>query len=664
MKKDIRLIAGLSLIAGYIFFVAVLFTPLHSVRADIYNPGSGSSAGGSGSGNVIVSPSSTVIAGNVPFYTTSGSSTLSSTSSASLLGAALTIGGTQSSTIKGDGTKTQIPNLDNVLFADSFPGSDIAAQVMNAIASSTSLNPVVYITASSSFSTTLSLTTSTMGGVKNPLIICAGGVNLTYTGSGTSTIINVTLGAQPLWGIIGCKFTGTNNTGTGIQIGGNAGANNLTLYGNKWTLFNLGVEAGANVNWLMFDSNVVNFNTRSWQWDGGANSGEGIFMTRNLFADGTTITSSSLAKCVYFSGALGDYQGFANHYDDCGRFVDTGGIQNDIEIGSYFENPNASASSGYPGYAMYTIASSSSGMHTLSGGEFKNDAQGATSTPNAPIVAGDTLNVDGVTFDRNGAQKWNYAIDQTPNNSNINVKSVLNQNSSWATNFIQGFSGVIQNSSILLAANDGRGLEVVNTNATQPSFFDVSSSGGTLISNNVSGGGSTQTVTSSPAWRFAFSQLSDNVQIQRSPATTTYNPTTLFTMSNIGGLTLTGGVIASGTITFKGPNGLTSFGMTSTGVPLVLGTTTAAAIGGASLAIDACTSTTSVFPYVLSTSTDIFITQPQVNLNPAVFAWNSYISSLQAGSSTVTTQICAELAAGATPTSTKFNVSVTRVSGM
>lgn len=455
----------------------------------------------------------------------------------------VTITGSQPSTITGDGSKSQIPNLDNILFADSFPGADIALKINNAIASSSSLTPVIYVTASSSFSNTISLTSAT----KLPLIICAGGVTLTYTGSGTSTIINASLGANALWGIVGCKIDGTNNIGVGLSIGGSGGANNLTVYGTHWTNFNTGVTVGANVNWLYFDSNVVDFNIHNFTWIGGTNSGEGIMITRNLFADVATVNSSSLAKSVYFSGPATSLYAAGNHFDDGGLFIDENGIQNASFVENYFENPNADSSSGYPGYAMMTIASSATGVYNLQGGQFTQEALGATSSYYAAIVAGDSLNLFGVTFDRNGpaAGRWTNAIDESINNANVYSYGVLNENTAY-NNFMLGFGGNYPNYPYLSADQNGKGFAVANTNSPIPSFFDVSSGGTTLLSSNISGGGTAQSVSSSPAWRMALSQTSDAFIVQRSPATTTYNPTSFLTVSNTGKMSVTS--VASSTI--------------------------------------------------------------------------------------------------------------------
>ena len=422
-----------------------------------------------------------------------------------------------------------VPNLNNIEYADQYPGSDIGAQINNAIASSSSATPEIRVTASSSFSTTINI-----GSGKLPLIVCDAGVVLTYTGSGTSTIINTTLGANALWGIEGCDVPGTNNTGTGLSIGGSAGANNLTIYGTKWTTFNLGVTAGANVNWLYFDSNVVNFNNRNWLWTGGANSGEGIEMTGDLFADNSVITSSSLAKSVYWQGSVGDVEENAVHLDDAGQYVDTGGIESMTMTGNYCENPEASASSGYPGYTCLTLAPGSSGMYNIYGGEIKNDAQGATSTPAYPIVAGDSLNVDGLIFDRNGAAKWAGGIDDSSNNANVVIKSILPQNTPFSGNFMIGPGGTFTPNYPLLVSNDnGNQIEAWDTNASSPAFFDNNNSGSLLLGSNITGS-NTQVNTSTYAWRLLFSQSSDSFQIQRSPATTTWNPTTFFSLSNTG----------------------------------------------------------------------------------------------------------------------------------
>lgn len=113
--------------------------------------------------------------------------------------------------------------------------------------------------------------------------------------------------------------------------------------------------------------------------------------------------------------------------------------------------------------------------------------------------------------------------------------------------------------------------------------------------------------------------------------------------------------VSSGTATY--------FLIASSGMTSILGTSTVA-IGGASLALDACTSTITTVPLVLSSTTDVVNTQAQIFLNPALFGVISTITSSTATTSQITTQLCDILVAGSTPTSTKFNLTFDRMTGL
>lgn len=101
------------------------------------------------------------------------------------------------------------------------------------------------------------------------------------------------------------------------------------------------------------------------------------------------------------------------------------------------------------------------------------------------------------------------------------------------------------------------------------------------------------------------------------------------------------------------------FGIASSGLMYVQGTSTVA-LGGSSLALDACTSTITNIPFVLATATDMVYTRPQTFINLAIFGIWTDITGVSAASTSLTTYVCDELAAGATPTSTKYNLQWSR----
>jgi hypothetical protein len=105
-------------------------------------------------------------------------------------------------------------------------------------------------------------------------------------------------------------------------------------------------------------------------------------------------------------------------------------------------------------------------------------------------------------------------------------------------------------------------------------------------------------------------------------------------------------------------------GVTSSGIPLLLGTSTVS-LGGSSLALNACTSTVTNVPLVLSTSTELIETEAQTQPGGiGSIDYDSYISGVSAASSSITTQVCGLVAAGVTPTASKYNIFIQRMSGL
>lgn len=111
-------------------------------------------------------------------------------------------------------------------------------------------------------------------------------------------------------------------------------------------------------------------------------------------------------------------------------------------------------------------------------------------------------------------------------------------------------------------------------------------------------------------------------------------------------------------------SGNTYLGVTTSGVPLFLGTSTSL-LGGSSLALNACTSTITNVPFVLSTSTEVIDTEAQTQPGTiGTLDYNSFISTVGVASTSITTQVCGLVTAGVTPTATKYNFIIKRISGM
>lgn len=729
MKKDIRLIAGLSLIAGYIFFVAVLFTPLHSARADIYNPGSGSgsssgvtsinngtgtysivagtnitistttnsttingsASSGGGSGNVTVSPSSSVIANNLPFYTTSGSSTLSATSSASISGTTLTIGGAQSSTIDGNASNSYIYQLNKTIalpedFAtNGCAGSSTATTFQGCIAAIIAQQKLVASgttvwvtkTVTSTWTNTLDLGTSGF----YLSLRCNPGVQLKYTGAANSPFAIVVNNGDPAGHLVsefgpGCTFMGQSSliaaaqtntaTTTGLTCGGTNGCVGYDFHDFNINGFgrNIAIATGTS-NGLSnaTTTNAYMLSFRNFSTSGGNCGGSGmtgclIFVgpahnsgERNVFDSfsATDPGNSTSGNAIYISDAAVASNFFSHcSIDDAQSYI---GFSNGLTTYDTCHIENAAYAT-YGQFIPFYATSSAATNLVLDKIEFANDANAAGTSFATLVKHGVNFRASNIHIDNYGGQTITTFADHSLNNGS---------ESEYVTGIsVQG--GALTNIVNNQAYSQAVGASWVTTVANSFPYTCFTQSTNVAVCRN--GNAQVYSVDQTGNTVIGIPGTSGSLQVQGAINAT--GSITASTNLSIGGTALfKGAATVSSSLSVTGPNGLISLGMTSTGVPLQLGTTTAAAIGGASLALDACTSTTSIFPYVLSTSTDIFVTQPQVtSINPAIFSWGSFISSVQTGSSTVTTQICAELAAGGTPTSTKFNVSVMRVSGM
>jgi hypothetical protein len=316
------------------------------------------------------------------------------------------------------------PNIENVLYADQWSGADIGAQINHAVASSTN-SPVVVVTASSSYSTPILITAN------NPLIECAPGVHLSFTGAGTSTAVtfNVNTGTKYEWGMIGCfdQGTGSGNNQIGLVIGGTGGADSITIEGNQFKGFAIGGEGLANTNWANITGNTFNFNNQDWLWVGGSNSGENIRYTANVFADCATT-----ANCVYNSGGYSSVYFGYNSFDDGQFTLGPSGAFNATLDHNHYEPPAALSNANYPAYIPLVISSSSGMEVTETGDVFVSDAQGATSTPVSFIQDCAALTMNGTTFYRNGATTVTNAVDESCySGSSLTQMGVANLNSAF-----------------------------------------------------------------------------------------------------------------------------------------------------------------------------------------------------------------------------------------
>jgi len=260
--------------------------------------------------------------------------------------------------------EVQVANLNTVLLADSFPGSDIGAKINAAYAALPSTGGVIDLQNSQySYSTPIVMNTPQ----KFPLLRGApgGGSTLTYTALiGTACTINVSKQITTGYGMENLKFCGvgpTNNT-TGIFIGGlgaddGLGAAGITLRnvhvgGPFNACFGTGLETGNNVFIITIDNCVFNFNAVNVFCNGGAgasggntiNSGENMRFVNCTFADAYNQTGGLIdlyGVNLQISGIC-DYNFIGCSFDDSQLYCNLyGGTANEVNITNcHFENPN------------------------------------------------------------------------------------------------------------------------------------------------------------------------------------------------------------------------------------------------------------------------------------------------------------------------------------
>jgi hypothetical protein len=399
----------------------------------------------------------------------------------------------------------------------------------------------------------------------------------------------------------GCTYMGhdtfitagqTNTaTTTGIVFGGASGQNNglgsvgVDFHDNTINGFGLDEYHGA-VNY-MFTSE---FNAYSG-WNGGgtvtvygnsvpgagvsiaasSNSGENMQWLNDTITDGGNSTSSfgfyghdnAFADCKIIGGSI----------DDATTYF---GIVNGCDVSYvHFENSDPSQ---YPGYPYIYAAPSSGSSLNLYGNTFDNDAStGAGQPPEFVEEAVGDFTATGNYFDRYGSNSAiTIAIDHSigasipheifcgnhnqnsayTNLANNLPDSIAASNAGcWSESANSYAIGMLANGnntnsfysgSVVAGIYDHSGnwtfplgyVSVSNASATTtPAFFSTNGSGSMLIDSNVNPSTATQVDNTKPAWRIAVSQSSDSFSIQRSPATTTFNPTTILTISNTGKVT-------------------------------------------------------------------------------------------------------------------------------
>ncbi len=326
-------------------------------------------------------------------------------------------------------------NLNNVLYADQFPGVDMGAKINNAYASLPSGGGQIVVTASSTFSTPINFNTA--GKFVN--LKCNPNVQLTYTGTGTSTTFNTnayTPGYPSQSGMEGCRLRGPGYwlTGTvGIQLGGSNGAANVNIENNHFSYFYTGMYTGANTYVINVDKNIFINNTQNLSIATANNSGENMRFTNNLFADTDVVT-----QCIYLAPyAVASAQFTNNSYDNCQIYIDAENLNVNIN-GGHFENPGAPG--GWVGrYPYIYIEDAFVSTVNVSGAAFVDTATTSITSPSPYIRNGAYLSLRDVSVD---------------SNNDFSAASFV-QNSTFGVLNVYGFNEV------------GSAIDVISTSTTQ-----------------------------------------------------------------------------------------------------------------------------------------------------------------------------------------------------
>ena len=354
-------------------------------------------------------PSSTVSGTTnfLPIWTsvnTLGSSIVSQSGTAALM-----VGGTLQVTSTG---QSNIANIDNTLFADQFPGSDIgsstdAAYLALPNPSNNQGGGNIYINASSSYSIPIVLGT----GAKFGNLIVPDGTQLKYTGAGAAytdnsggTFFHTAHTLQGI-GIFGTTFPAANATTTGIYCGGSNGCIGLDVNGVTVVGLGYGYYLGNNAYMNQITNSIFRNDNQAFVATSSNNSGENIYVGQSQFVD---CGNNTTTKCVYFSPFAADTMLAADSFDDAQQYFDNGNYDI-LETKIHSENSNVSAYHSY----VQTVLTTSTDLTDVSG-DYNNDASTAANDPAAFIQnkGGNLLSI-GTVFQANGGDTISDATTGT-----------------------------------------------------------------------------------------------------------------------------------------------------------------------------------------------------------------------------------------------------------
>ena len=342
----------------------------------------------------------------------------------------LVVGGTASSTIRGDGTSSDIPVINTQVYLPKPTAlaagvavcgtttgvSDLGTCYNDILAAATASGTKVIAQGFdySVASWTVAFAQNTNGKFLDMSCV-KNATKFTWTGNGTSTFINAGSGASlsgyighPVpYGFDGCTFinaAGPNSTNTFAVLGGANGAEGFRATNNRFQGWGgSGVFVfGSNTYSTDISNNQFSDNAGSILVPGGlTNSTERLNFTGNQFGDNFSgITNNPEANCIQFTN-VSNSNLTDNQYDDCQVVVHSGVWKLSIK-GGQAEDP-ALAAGTHLGYPFIEIDNSTSTSVSISDMAMVHDGTTVTSTASEFISCGGSLTVTGVTAVLNGS---------------------------------------------------------------------------------------------------------------------------------------------------------------------------------------------------------------------------------------------------------------------
>jgi hypothetical protein len=237
------------------------------------------------------------------------------------------------------------------------------------------------------------------GGNEKPVkMSCDPGAVLTFTPStGTSTTFNIRQSAGAEYGLFGCDIqgpsVGAGSTTVGVVIGGDQGAQGITLKGNHISKFGTGLRTRENTWSIKILDNTIENNDRNVHIFPENNSGENYTFANNNISDCVTVN-----KCFFADTDGSVALNLTDNVFDNAQVYISDGNANVNMVGGSFENPDYAT---YGRYVYLYLAKGVSSNMTITGTEFTSPADTLAQTPSPYIMNGINLVINNSTVNSN-----------------------------------------------------------------------------------------------------------------------------------------------------------------------------------------------------------------------------------------------------------------------